>query len=173
MLKFLIIFTNFNNFSNLQLGRCYTNCNEFLERAIRLDVHNVIPYVGWMTIGDGNRLIHHCWLVVDGKYVIDGSMNLKDLELMLDCVGKNLSDQEQRELLCANYFKMQRMLNSEKYVFGQVFPNALYIGSPCLPQDGINLFNKLMRDFPKHPSYLDNNPDGSSKLQKMILEELD
>lgn len=162
----------FNNVE-AQLGRCYTNIRNFYELALKGDLKGKLKtYVGWVKIGSSNRLIHHCWAVYNNVHLIDFGASHLDFKLELEMMEKNLSIDEMRELLAENYVKNKEKLNSEVYTIGRTVPNHFYIGCECEPYKGIEVYNELMDNFPNHPSYLHNNSDGSSKLQKMILEKM-
>ena len=64
---------------------------------------------------------------------------------------------------------MKSKPNSEKTIFGKAPPYALYIAAQCKPMQGLHEFQKLMKAFPKHPSYpnfASNN--GLTKTQELF-----
>ena len=52
----------------------------------------------------------------------------------------------------------------------ELLSGSFFIGSYCPPKRGRELYNKLMRAYPKHPTALGLNPDGASPLQRIVLD---
>ena len=159
----------FNNVE-MNIGHCYTNCKNIVEECLLKNIQDVVPYVGWVSVSS-TRLIHHCWLVYKGKHIIDGSAYVNIFNEVYSKITNNISMDEVRKLMVDFHFKVKNMPNSSKYVFGRALNYYIYVGSPCSPNDGIAIFQKLMKEFPKHPSYLNISSDGSNKLQRMIFKQ--
>ena len=45
--------------------------------------------------------------------------------------------------------------NTERCVFGQVPDYMVYVASMCTTDQGLKLYQKVMRAFPKHPANLE------------------
>lgn len=156
---------------DFELGRCYTNTTNLYNECIRSGIENVDIYVGWVhTCSD--RIVHHCWLVYDGNKILDGSSQISDFMAMVKISEERLSLEEARKALAEAYFEGKKLKNSENCCCGRTLPNWLYVGCKCGPNEGLEIYRKLMKDFPRHPSYKNNNADGSSKTQRMILDRL-
>lgn len=161
------IIAAFNNVSSL-LGHCYTNTENFIdELATRgIDKSRMMSYVGWLFMGI-SRPVHHCFTAVDGKYIFDFATGLKSEHFI---ALANMPPDNLREALADQYAKTHEQPNSVRFGKGKVDPFYCYIASPCSPTKGREIYNKLMRAFPKHPSY-DNlsNPHSYSKTQELSL----
>lgn len=134
---------------HFRLGYCYSNTKSLVE-ALNAAGIAAESYVGWITCG-GDLPVHHCWCVVDGIKVLDAGVFLKakDLEKYA-----GLSDEEAANLFAAERIRCeQSMPNSENFICGMVDPLYAYIGCPCSPEKGQEIYRKLIQVFPTHPSY--------------------
>lgn len=150
------------------LGHCYTNTERFTDEiaAHGINKSRMSSYVGWLFIG-ASRPVHHCFAVVDDKHVFDFATAIKCEQFI------NLSDMPHdklRDALSDQYAKTIEQPNSIRFGKGKVDPFYCYIASPCTPMKGREIYNKLMKAFPKHPSYTNlSNPYSYSKTQELSL----
>lgn len=152
-----------------RIGRCYENIRllEDKLKATEQFKNRFTTYVGWMFIGE-NMPVHHAYMVVDNKYMLDFSP-LSDLESLEAPVV--MSKDGIRELVADQVIKSLDKPNSEKAVFGQVQFDSLYVGSVCSPEKGIRVYKKLMRAFPKHPCFRTTST-GMTEVQNRILRRI-
>ena len=157
-----------------EVGRCYTNTIRLKKALEERGVNRLQPYVGWIMF-PSSLPIHHSWLVYDDSYVLDGSLTKVDMILPDLIEEKKMTDIEEiRNLYAEIVVEEMKKTNSEARTFGQVLPIYLYVGTKQEPYEGAGVFNKLMEDFPIHPSYdsPSQNIDGSglSETQDKILK---
>lgn len=123
-----------------KIGYCYSNCENFISRHEELNSKLKIDcYTGWLILGN-DIPIHHSWLVVEGKHVIDYSITEEDMEMNKSIA--HLPIEEQRELLLSKMIENDKKKNSEKMLLGLVPSDLLYIGSKSTPNMGRILYNK-------------------------------
>lgn len=152
------------NSLRFQLGRCYSN-TKLLVEALRDAGIAAESYVGWITFV-GESPVHHCWCVVDGAKILDAGVFLKTKDLEKYA---GLSYVEAARLFAAERIRCERsMPNSENYICGVVDPLYAYIGCPCSPEKGQEIYRKLIQAFPRHPSYQNlQDPFGRSAAQEL------
>lgn len=157
------------------VGRCYSNTLRFAEECRRNGISDIRTFVGWITPPSALP-IHHCWLVYKENHVLDGGIFKKaELQFAEFVQGNpNLSMQEYRQAMTDFMIEESKKQNSESRTFGKVNPLYWYVGTECNPQDGIDIYNRLIDKFPDHPSYRKpgQNPHGASETQKMIYDQL-
>lgn len=151
------------NTVHFDLGHCYSNTKSLVE-ALRAAGIAAESYVGWITCA-GEIPVHHCWCVIDGNKVLDAGvfLKMKDLEKYA-----GLSCEEAANLFAAERIRCeQSMPNSENFICGVVDPLYAYIGCPCSPEKGREIYRKLIHVFPRHPSYRNlQDPFGRSAVQE-------
>lgn len=147
------------------IGTCYTNAKA-LTAALSEKGITSITYVGWVFIG-GALPVHHCFTGV-GKHILDFNI---DPSYFYAEEYKDIGLENAREKLTDRLVSLKGIPNSQKSTFGQVSPYSLYIASPCKPDDGLKLYQKLIKAYPKHPCYRNINEKGMSKTQEMLLRK--
>lgn len=147
-----------------EVGRCYTNA-ERLQAALAAEGFDAKTLVGWLFVL-GTRPVHHCFTCVD-DHIMD--YNVRP-ELLTDGLPSSISREEMRELMADRLMELSKRPSSETGTFGALSSGSFFIGSYCPPKRGRELYNKLMRAYPKHPTALGLNPDGASPLQRMVLD---
>lgn len=171
-------------------GHCYSNTDALVAHLQKNGV-DIVPYVGWLFLF-GNLPVHHCFAVIEGKYLIDladdfigmydyirkthfpsmTAKNVSDFMEQLDALGNNIVNMRQFMLEWVRYTKDTNMKHSIRCMpLGKVTNEMLYIGSVCLPADGKRHYNDLMRAYPQHPSYLNINDKGASPFQEMLQKK--
>ena len=161
-----------------RIGRCYTNSRCLLDKLTAAGYDNVIPYCGFLFIGD-NIPVHHSWLVLcnaDGtKSVLDFA---DDLTLLYDRykITKDMSKDEATDMLVdfGKAIRAEGLPNSRRcYPVGRPTPNILYIGSPCTPEEGIKIYNHMIDQFPDHKTIrnLGGQRNGINRTQLKLMQE--
>lgn len=157
---------------NFRLGSCYDNAEMFDNLSKVEQVEGVEVYSGWLFSTD-DFPVHHVWIVVDGNSIIDGTILKNSMNVLLE-LGIKFSDNP--SLIRTEYVKKLKELwkaqipNYEKFIFGEIPGNFLYIGCPSTAQEARDVFRKLSSSFPNHPAYgaKGMNQNGLSDLQKEI-----
>lgn len=162
---------------DFKVGHCYQNIEIFSELLKKNNLNDYKIYTGWIVMG--GLPVHHCWMTWKDKHLIDPGVTLienlfanKVIELSQDETKEMLTTDEQRELFLQIREENIHKSNVEIRTFGQAAPLSFYVGTETTPMQGRILFNKLMEDFPEHPSYASRGMNGQdeSTLQRMIRE---
>lgn len=165
------------NGTTFSIGRCYQNTRDIYEKLSKEGYEELEMYVGWIL--NGGLPIHHSWLVYKGNQVIDGSIGQQDsnaMKLVYKRYADNptLTKNELREIQVEFLVKQSKLPHSETRTFGRVVDFFVYVGTPCAPEEGRSIFNKLLKDIPNHPAYAAEgmNSKGASKSQVLLEKEL-
>lgn len=148
------------------VGRCYTNTEKLLDALAREGIE-AKSFVGWL-FPEGDMPVHHCFTVID-NHILDFNPNLNLLHPKMEAYA-TLSMEAARDKFTDVFLEMREMPNSEAAIFGQIDMHSIYFASPCKPSDGLKIYNKLMKAYPKHPCYT-NLTNGTNATQKMILKK--
>lgn len=179
-----IIFTPYNTYKlknnkikntfnslNYYLGYCYSNSENLYNalKKIGIQDRDIKCYVGWLFCG--NVLpIHHCWVVYKNKYLLDLSPMLNLEKMYKKCV--NMKEDEVRTYFTKEFMFLNKSINSQKGVFGNVKQNYLYIGSECMPRDGKAIYNNLISAYPNHLICNNVDTNGLTDMQRRIYKKL-
>lgn len=153
-------------------GACYSN-TENLVAALRKEGYDAKSYVGWLFTGIDQHPIHHCWAVLDNS-VLDLS---DDFSVMLS--GENgkhfLAAQNDpkltRELIASFAVAATKSKNSIRCsTVGTPTPFLFYVGTPCEPERGKNIYYSLVRKFPDHECQLNIRPHGLNQTQQLMYK---
>ena len=157
-----------------QLGHCYQTCDDVisaLKEAGYTDRHTVQFYAGWVNHDDPESWMHHAWVLVDGKSVIDLAHHkggpireLEKLQTLGKSSGANVNLQRVANKL--KRYEKQDIPFTERFHYGSA-ENWCYIGTPSTSDEARASFNDLLRKFPDHPQYLNiDKSTGSNQLQR-------
>lgn len=155
-----------------KIGRCYDNAKRLVE-SLRSAGIDAIPYVGWAFVGAGETPVHHCWVVVNGSSVLDLS---DDYSVMLGGEnGKHFKDdqsiEDRRELIAAFQLAARKVKNRQRCCpVGTPTPFMYYVGSPCDPDEGRKIYQRLIRTFPNHECQRNCDPNGLNATQKVFAQ---
>ena len=132
---------------DFEIGYCYTN-TEKLVHKLKENGYNAVSYVGWLFVGNLNPPIHHCWTVLDDKYVLDYS----DYMNVLDMNQKNFihaKTKEEARFLLQDFMKHAKTERNSIVCqpVGKVYQDFLYVGSPCSPHNGRLIYQNLERKY--------------------------
>lgn len=158
------------------LGYCYTNIENLIEnlKAAGITKKRYKSYVGWLFPGD-ILPVHHAFVVVDDKYMLDFSVNKKyaDPNHIKDIYNryKNKSEEQLREALAEEFIEESSRPHSQRGTFGQVGTNYIYIASQCKPSQGRAIYNRLIRSHPNHPCIRNTTPSGATDIQLRIIKK--
>lgn len=157
-----------------KIGHCYGNTEELVANLAARGIE-AVPYVGWLFTGSGIYPIHHSWCVIkrDGSQsVIDLSDDMTVFSSYIQYAERERKEkQEPKEMLLefTREVREQRIPNSIRCTpVGQVFPDWLYVGCPCAPEDGRLIYNRLLRRYPNHECGKRVGKDSMTALQREI-----
>lgn len=154
------------------IGHCYQN-TELLVSELRKQGYDAKSYVGWLFVGLGQIPIHHCWAVLDGKYVLDLS---DDYTQMLSGEnGKNFKDakniEEERYIIASFHESARNVENHIRcYPVGIPTPFLYYVGCECEPEEGRRIYQRLMRTFPDHECQRNCDSSGYNATQRVLKD---
>lgn len=157
------------NLCTFRVGKCYYNADLLYQLAKQSGL-GVEYYAGWLFVCNTPPL-HHAWVVYQGN-IIDGSI-ISSMFKYLDQI--NNSSSNYREDFAEKLINEQKknISNSEKYIFGRVPEQLIYLGCPDTPEHAEETFRTLTIKFPNHPSYKKEglNMHGLSKTQELIYQK--
>lgn len=140
------------------IGHCYSNTTR-LANAFQDCGYDIRTYCGWAFTGE-EVPVHHCWAVltdeVGQKAVLDLSCDNYQMRLWFlerekeDPFWVENSDPKDMVVAWISYALANLSHIQRCSPCGIIPPNYLYIGSPCRPEEGISIYQKLMRDNPGH-----------------------
>lgn len=156
-------------YNNIQpnIGTCYTNTQTLIEalQAVGIQAQS---YVGWVISG-GALPVHHCFASIE-NHVLDLTIRPAIIYESMGQFG-DITIEELREKIANRMIEMESIPNSEKTTFGQVDEYTIYIASKCKPHVGFNVYQKLMRAHPNHPSYQNLHGGKISETQRLYYEK--
>lgn len=157
------------NSANYEVGRCYTNA-ENLTKLLTCNNYKAVMYVGWFII-QRQLPVHHSWVILNKKYLIDLSA---DFDALSDFLKKHSEDSplaDKRKEAAKFYEDALSWEHSERLSLGKASPNVMYIGCPCSLIKGMEIFHNLVKKYPNHPAFIETDTSGMTKLQQMIKKE--
>lgn len=147
-----------------QSGLCYRNARAVVDVAKALDL-DVQFYSGWLFIGANSLPVHHAWALIGEEHVVDIVICPGELMLLNQVDSTNPNWRKEIASKLKNYRDTHNKVRDR--VFGKVPEGLVYIGSEDTPDNALNTFAQLSKDFPNHPSYSGGgNMKGQSKLQE-------
>lgn len=155
-----------------RVGKCYQNTLELVGK-LKEAGYSAIPYVGWAFINSYEVPVHHCWCVLNGKHLLDLGDEytlLYDEENRKNFDGLQ-SKEEQMEVMVSFREWANLLPNRARcYPVGVATPPLLYIGCPCEPEEGRNIYRSLLARFPNHECEANCDGDGWNALQRKYRE---
>jgi hypothetical protein len=148
-------------------GFCYKNSEYVYELGVAMGL-DVEYYVGWLFMAPHTLPVHHAWVVVDGKHLIDVSVNVKVQNYILENVDLSVVDWRSRIAEGIANIEKERLPVKDWCVSGLVRLPMIYVGSPDKSDSARKRFRDLMRDYPNHPTYIQQ---GRNKLDKSDLQK--
>ena len=119
-------------------------------------------------------MVHHDWVVIDGKYIIDTSVLKKEEEKQ-----KAISDKEfgiphtiNRNVIAKEIVRLisEDIPFTEKYQCGKIINDNIYIGVKSNISEAGLSFNDLIDKVPDHKDYNNINPDGSNETLNLTMK---
>lgn len=155
-----------------KIGHCYTNVGILVGRLQNAG-YDAKSYAGWLFTGKGEFPVHHCWVVLDGKSVLDLS---DDFTAMLsgknaDNFRKTMSKKEMAETIASFQMAARTQKNHIRcYPVGIPTGFLLYIGCECDPEEGRKIYQDLIKNFPNHDCERNCDNSGLNETQRIMRE---
>lgn len=151
------------------IGQCYSNTAK-LVADLRAQGYDAKSYVGWLFTGADQRPVHHCWAVLNGVHVLD---LCDDTCVMLYARGKELRQANEREKtrkIMADFIaETKSWPNSHRCApVGVPYPDWLYIGSECLPEEGAKIYQAFARKHPEYERHTNTDSTGRTEFQRLL-----
>lgn len=154
-----------------KIGSCYDNAEMFkiIAETHKIDVD---VYSGWL-FSTNYFPVHHVWIVANENSIIDGSILENSMSALLEVAnkyGNNPKLIRDKYLNKLHELMTNEIPNYEKFIFGEIPENLMYIGTPSTAEKAREIFRKLSNFYPNHPAYKDKgmNQSGLSDLQKEL-----
>lgn len=152
-----------------KVGKCYKNSKLLLEE-LRKEGIQAESYVGWIFIGANLLPLHHCFIVVEGNKVLDYGVLFNEKDYAdLNTKRFALTPEETRKLTLEKFKEKLSLPNHERFCIGKVYSKYYYVASPCDCDEGLEIYNKLLKTYPNHISFIKPRGAGNeTEMQKMI-----
>lgn len=156
-------------------GYCYTNSDKVIKILKDNNFKNKIEFFsGWLySIGN---MVHHAWVVIDDKHLIDTSIMIEDeyYEKMIEKYEKGENFKLSRNEIAKEVVKVIKSSVSfkEKYGYGKVLKDNLYIGVKTNSMEARKSFNDLINREPNHPNYKNVDSNGGNKTLDLIYDKM-
>lgn len=155
-----------------QIGFCYQN-TDALVSALQEKGYDAKSYVGWLFTSGDQFPVHHCWCVLDGDIILDLADDMT--QMLTGSNGEHFKDkslEECRELMVSFARAAKEYPNSVRCApVGTPTPFMLYVGCECAPQNGRNIYNRLIDEFPDHECQRNCDSRGVNATQRRMMEE--
>ena len=153
------------------IGHCYSNART-LVMELKEAGYDAKSYVGWLFTEKNEFPIHHCWVILDDKFLLDLS---DDFTVMLSGKNKenfkNLSYEETQQAICSFHLAVAKVPNRTRcYPVGKPTSFLFYIGCECDPEEGILIYRRLLKQFPNHECQRNCDINGYNATQKVLKE---
>lgn len=155
--------------ANFKLGYCYHNAEGLYHLLKNNGINEVKLYTGWVFPGNINP-VHHSWVVYKDKHILDLSNNEYQLKMYLK--DNNVEDNVNSvRLAMVDFIKECRNVkNSVRCYPVGLTVESVYVGCEVSSADeGINIYNHLIKLFPDH----DNNTNLDKKGLNPLFQMLD
>lgn len=162
-----------------QIGHCYSN-TENIVQAFRESSFDVQPYCGWLFL-ENEMPIHHCWAVITFGIGFRSILDLScdNFRLRQYILEKAESDPEgfkktsaKEDIVRFIEYALRELSHTERcYPLGVAPPGHLYIGSPCEPEEGVRIYQKMVQMYPDHLSIRNVNAQGYNKTQWLLKQQ--
>ena len=146
-----------------KIGQCFTNTRNVILTLLRHGIQ-AQSYVGWLFM-DAGEPIMHCFAVLDNNQIIDLS---DDSEVLFDALGLNSFSYEK-------YISTKKIVLAQKNSvrckpIGKVYKDWIYIGCPCLPENGKEMMNHLLSKYPDHLAFSKTDKSGRTRTQQILTK---
>lgn len=160
---------------NMPIGKCYENSNvilKILKKALK--GYKVEFYSGWCFTAP-TYPIHHSFILIDNKYIIDTGMRKEEQKLILAIMS--MSKKLDKVALANSVKNIHKNINnkkfSEAYVCGKSLKHICYYASPDTYKNAISTSNYIVNLGFKHPSMVRPlmNVANNNHMQQLLLKE--
>lgn len=147
---------------------CYENTRNLLD-VLNEKGCDVKSYAGWSFVSECNYPVHHCFVVVDDKHIIDLADDIEALyEYMQEVKVKSKEDFIEKSI----EYQKNNAKNTDriKYV-GRCSEVFLHIVSEQSPEEAKALYTELIQKYPNH-KVVSNISDGSGlNSTQLVMKE--
>lgn len=154
------------NSINPGVGLCYHNIDTLITELKKEGIE-ATPMVGWCFVGE-ELPVHHCFAIID-NHILDFNPNM---EFFFKEEFAGLGLEKTREMITDLMIELRSKPNSETTTFGKLNRFTHYFASPCKPLNGIKVYQKLIKTYPKHPCHKNVNSNGMNKTQEMFYDRI-
>ena len=150
-----------------KISFCYENTTRIVEKLQEAG-YDAVPYVGWLFMARSEFPVHHCWCVLNGESVIDLADNFNKL---FDFIAKSEERDNNAEVFIRFEQEARKHKNRERCAtVGVPSANLLYVGSPCEPEKGRQIYRRLIAEMPDHECQRNCNANGYNRTQQKFAE---
>ena len=155
-----------------QIGFCYQNTQQLVNK-LQAAGYDAVPYAGWLFTSASEFPVHHCWCVLNGESILDLA---DDFTVMLfgsnaEHFSKDKNREEIQNAIVSFAAEARKYKNSIRCaVVGIPTPFLLYVGSPCEPEKGKHIYQKLIADIPNHECQRNCDSNGYNSTQKKLKQ---
>lgn len=153
------------------IGQCYGNSDN-LTCLLKENGYDAKTYVGWLFVSEKEYPVHHAWVVVNDKYVLDlsDSYMLMAFKMSSDEL-ENKDEQFIRKKFIDFQKSVQKMKNSERcYPVGAVTPFLFYVGTECSGKEGLFIYKDLVKKYPNHNTIKNCDINGYNKSHLLMKD---
>lgn len=152
-----------------KIGFCYSNSKQLYQKLVAQAIDAKV-YCGWLFVGAAEYPVHHCWVVVNGKHLLDLG---DDFTVMLSGQNaenfKNASIAETRRLTADFARASKNVPNRVRCApVGTPTPFLLYVGCECDAERGREIYNQLLKRYPNHECERNCDRNGLNETQRII-----
>ena len=139
-----------------KVGHCYSTARGLYD-VLTKNGYSCTTYEGWLGLVGAERLIHHCFLKVGEKHIVETSMSddFTD-EYMKRVIESGSNSNGSNRLILADLTEERKnWKNSQNNPhIGRLAKNIVITGVPNTPESAVNNYNHLMDTYrSKHPDY--------------------
>lgn len=156
-------------------GFCYQNADKIITKIKKANLNYKVDfYSGWIyRLGN---MTHHAWVVINDKHLLDVAFFRND-NIFNDFIEKSEKGEVveiNREVVSDNVVNLIKSNSEfkEKYGYGKLLDDFLYIGVKTNSTQARESFNSLLRKHPDHPDYTNLNSNRSNKTLDLIYKKL-
>ena len=148
-------------------GYCFSTSEELTSKLINAGFSATL-YVGWMFVSPEEYPIHHCWVVLDGRWVLDPAEDTEIFRRVWIAIREKDPDLSIPEVNVKTIKMMQQIPNSAKKPLGVPSAGIVYCGSPDTAENGRKTNCYLREKYPKHKAFSNVLENGRTKTQELL-----
>ena len=156
-----------------KIGYCYQNTKAVSKVLKENGFNNVKTYAGWLFTSESQVPVHHAWVVLNGKHVIDLT---DDFPTIFSLIGSNPNKNQNANDIKEQFIKAiqfaQSLPNSIRCApIGQPSPMLFYVGAECDPDKAKAEYQRLLQTYPDHETARNVGKDGLNATQRALRSQ--